>query len=85
MWRLLSNDKPPTAVAKLSLHPGDPDADISSEVPSISDDILRDYHTKDGQDWDPAFPVLEPSSLLDPHPVPDEYMVAKVIGGNLSP
>jgi len=39
----------------------------------------------DNQDWDPSFPTLEPSSLLDPHPVPDEYMVAKVIGGKLPP
>ena len=29
--------------------------------------------------------MLEPLSLLDPHPVPDEYMVAKVIGGKLPP
>jgi len=39
----------------------------------------------DANDWDPSFPRLEPSSLLDPHPVPDEYMVAKVIGGKLPP
>jgi len=35
------------------------------------------------EDWDPSFPRLEPCSLLDSHPVPDEYMVAKVIGGKL--
>ena len=83
--RLLSNDKPPTAVAKPSHHPVDPDAEISSEVTSMSGDIPRDSLPRDGQDWDPSFPVLEPSSLLDPHPVPDEYMVAKVIGGKLPP
>jgi len=35
------------------------------------------------EDWDPSFPHLEPCSLLESHPVPDEYMVAKVIGGKL--
>ena len=37
--------------------------------------------SRPSEDWDPSFPRLEPCSLLDSHPVPDEYMVAKVIGG----
>lgn len=84
--RLLSNDEPPTAVSKPGTHLGGLDAtEISSEDTCMSGNILRDSHPPDSQDWDPSFPVLQPSSLLDPHPVPDEYMVAKVIGGKLPP
>jgi len=84
--RLLCSDKPPTAVIKPGSHPGDLyTAEMSSEATSMRGDILRGSLPREDQDWDPSFPVLEPSSLLDPHPVPDEYMVAKVIGGKLPP
>jgi len=33
--------------------------------------------------WNPSFPLPETDSLLQSYPVPDEYMVAKVIGGKL--
>jgi len=33
--------------------------------------------------WNPSFPLPVTDSLLESYPVPDEYMVAKVIGGKL--
>eukprot|EP00092_Neocalanus_flemingeri_P015033 GFUD01016237.1.p1 GENE.GFUD01016237.1~~GFUD01016237.1.p1 ORF type:complete len:568 (-),score=128.32 GFUD01016237.1:232-1935(-) len=55
-------------------------SEMKSEA-TTSGKIIRGF--PDVEDWDPSFPPAEPSSLLDPHPVPDEYMVAKVIGGKL--
>jgi len=37
----------------------------------------------DGADWTPEFGGLMPCSLIESYPVPDEYMVAKVIGSKL--
>jgi len=37
----------------------------------------------DGADWTPEFGGLMPGSLIESYPVPDEYMVAKVIGPKL--
>jgi len=53
---------------------------------SIQSESIPD-ETKDLKDfnvcWDPSFPLLVPQSLLDSHLVPDEYMVAKIVGSKL--
>ena len=61
---------------------GKPRLSLSSiHSESISDET---NDLKDVQDhWDPSFPILAPPCLLDSHPVPDEYMVAKVVGSKL--
>ena len=38
---------------------------------------------EDSYAWNPGYPTREPASLLSSHPVPDEYMVTKVIGAKL--
>ena len=61
---------------------GKPRLSLSSIYSESITDESKDL--KDVQDhWDPSFPILTPPSLLDSHPVPDEYMVAKVVGNKL--
>jgi len=57
-----------------------PRLSFSSNHSETIDEDIGDLHS-----WDPSFPVIKPESLLQSHPVPDEYMVAKVIGGKLPP
>jgi len=60
---------------------GKPRLSLSSLQSESIPDESKD--SNDMQDWDPSFPLLTPHSLLDCHPVPDEYMVAKVVGSKL--
>jgi len=50
-----------------------------------SETIGEEVDSQDLPFWDPSFPVIKPDCLLHSHPVPDEYMVAKVVGGKLPP
>ena len=51
----------------------------SKDVPLAS----PGFRQFDGADWTPEFGGLMPGSLIESYPVPDEYMVAKVIGPKL--
>jgi len=82
----VSHDRKPDVVGMLlrdqtSSAVGRPRLSLSSvHSESIPDDTKE---CNDMQDWDPSFPPVTPHSLLDSHPVPDEYMVAKVVGSKL--